>query len=146
MQSPNALSLTLTRVLMAGTNCAANTAACVVSKHLGPGLGQMARPPSTSPLGLRWTLLQAGRFSPRISWSASRLSCLAQDDPTSCRSQELSEGGHGKSGRCCWACLPVWHGNRRHCGRCSCGMMPTFTLSLCSLRTRRAFTRPGFSW
>ena len=88
-------------------------------------LGRMAGPPS--PLLRHWRACsQAGPLSPRIRCRASRQSHLAQSDPTSCRPQRHSEGGFGRSGRCRWACLPAWCGNRRRCGWWSYGMSATF--------------------
>ena len=49
-----------------------------------------------------------------------------QGAPMSCRSQERSEDGLGRSGRCRLARWTTWHGIRRHCGWQSYVMSTTF--------------------
>ena len=62
--------------------------------------GPNGRAPSSPPLELWRAWPQDKLLSPRMRCRASRRSHLSQGDSTSCRSQERSEDGPGRSGRC----------------------------------------------
>ena len=59
-----------------------------------------------------------------------------------CRSQERSEDGLGRSGRCRLVCLPAWHGNRRRCGWWSCDVSTTFAPFPSAAAVRPASAHP----